>query len=205
MENTTTMNPITPSLLRQYGASLSPFRKGQFIFYEDRSANYYFQLEEGAVKMFNARESSDFIQGFFVGGESFGEPALLGSFPYPADARALSDSTIWVLKKDDFARLLKENPDIHLKLTEVLCRRLHYKAKLLANLTTQSPEQLILGIIDYFKNKSGSQGTLYEVPFTRQLLADLTGLRVETVIKKVKQLVEQGELQQDQRRIYRAK
>lgn len=153
--------------------------------------------------MFNERESCDFIQGFFVGGDSFGEPALLGNFPYPADARAVSDSKIWSLKKEDFILLLKENPDIHFKLTEILCRRLHYKSKLLMDITTQSPEQLILNIIDYFKEKSGRKNQIYEVPFTRQLLADLTGLRVETVIKKVKQLVERGELKQDQRRIYR--
>jgi CRP-like cAMP-binding protein len=199
------MYSIAPSLLQHYGASLNHFRKSEYIFHEDRPAHFYFQLEEGTVKMFNSGETCDFIQGLFANGESFGEPALLGDFPYPADARALADSKIWVLKKANFIQLLKENPVIHLELTQVLCKRLCYKTKILTSMTTQRPEDLILTIIDHFKNKSCGPNQPYEVPFTRQTLADLTGLRVETVIRKVKQLADKGELQLHQQRVLRIK
>jgi CRP/FNR family transcriptional regulator, cyclic AMP receptor protein len=41
------------------------------------------------------------------------------------------------------------------------------------------------------------------LPLTRQDLADLTGLRVETVIRKVGQLEEQGHLFVSDRKIFR--
>ena len=188
------MAGIPSAILQQYGASLNRFVKGEYIFYEGWPAHFYFQVEEGNIKMLNGGENNDYIQGVFSKGESFGEPPLIGNFPYPADARAVSNAKVWVLKKVDYLRLLRENPDIHFEFTKVLAKRLCHKTKLLNAMNTQSPEQLILTIIDFFKQKSPRSGDCFEVPVTRQAIADMTGLRVETVIKKVLQLAETGEL-----------
>ena len=188
------MAGIPSALLQQYGASLNRFVKGEYIFYEGWPAHFYFQVEEGTIKMLNGGENNDYIQGVFSQGESFGEPPLIGDFPYPADARAISNAKVWVLKKVEYLRLLRENPDVHFELTKVLAKRLCHKTKLLNAMNTQSPEQRILTIIDFFKQKSHRSGDCFEVPITRQAIADMTGLRVETVIKKVIQLADIGEL-----------
>lgn len=197
------MAGTSSTTLQQYGASLNRFVKGEYLFYEGWPAHFYFQVEEGTVKMFNAGENNDYIQGYFAHGESFGEPPLLGDFPYPADARAVSNCKIWVLKKVDYLRLLRENPDIHFELTKVLAKRLCHKTKLLKAMNTQSPEQRILTIIDFFKQKSTRSGSCFEVPLTRQAIADMTGLRVETVIKKVIQLADSGDLSLNNHKILR--
>lgn len=194
----------TPSvLLKKYGASLNRFAKSEYIFHEDWPAHFYFQVEEGTVKMFNAGEKNDYIQSFFTKGESFGEPPLMGDFAYPANARAVTECKIWVLKKAEYLRLLRENPDIHFELTKVLAKRLCHKTKLLNAMSTQNPEQRILTIIDFFKQKSSRSGDCFEVPLTRQTIADMTGLRVETVIKKVIQLADAGDLNLNNHKIMR--
>jgi CRP-like cAMP-binding protein len=198
------MSTIPSSLLQRYGASLNRFAKGEYIFYEEWPAHFYFQVEEGTVKMFNCGENNDYIQSFFTHGESFGEPPLVGDFPYPADARAVTECKIWVLKKANFLKLLEENFEVHLSLTKSIAQRLCYKTKLLNVMNTQNPEQRILTIIDFYKNKTTRTNGHYEVPFTRQALADMTGLRVETVIKKVIRLAETGELQLTNHKILRS-
>lgn len=197
------MQAINSSLLKQYGASLNRFVKGEYIFYEGWPAHFYFQVEEGTIKMFNAGENNDYIQSYFAHGESFGEPPLIGDFSYPADARAVTNTKIWVLKKTEYLRLLRENPDIHFELTKVLAKRLCHKTKLLNAMNTQNPEQRILTIIDFFKQKSPRTGDCFEVPLTRQTIADMTGLRVETVIKKVIQLADAGDLNLNNHKIMR--
>lgn len=194
---------IPPSILQRYGASLNRFAKNEYIFYENWPPHFYFQIEEGIVKMFNDGENNDFIQNMFAAGESFGEPPLFANFNYPADARAITDCKIWVLKKEIFINLLKENPDIHFEVTKTLAQRLWHKSHILNVINTKNPEQRILAIIDFFKNKSSKLSILYEVPFTRQALADMTGLRVETVIKKVIQLANIGELKIQDHKIFR--
>jgi CRP-like cAMP-binding protein len=199
--------PTLPlNLLRQYEASLNRFAKGEHVFHEGRQAFFYFQVEDGLVKMYNEGAKNDFVQGVFRAGESFGEPPLLDDFPYPASACALTDTKIWVLKKAAFLDLLRQNPDAHLGFTIALARRLRYKALVMRDSTLASPEEALLTLIDYFKQQVPFEKRAsgwYEVPFTRQLLADLMGLRVETVIKKVIQLAERGQLELREHKIYR--
>jgi CRP-like cAMP-binding protein len=48
---------------------------------------------ERSKKMFNyGEEEQEVLQGIFGPGQSFGEPALLGRFPYPACAQATEDT-----------------------------------------------------------------------------------------------------------------
>lgn len=197
------MSTISPALLQRYSASLNRFAKGEYIFYENWPVHFYFQVEEGSVKMFNSGENNDYIQGLFSHGESFGEPPLLANLPYPADAKAVTKCKIWVLKKEYYLQLLRDNPDIHFELTQTLGKRLCHKTKLLTTMTTQNPEKRILNIIDFFKNKTLRPNNSYEVPFTRQAIADMTGLRVETVIKKVLQLATNGDLELQDHKILR--
>lgn len=197
---------ISSTLLQEYDASLNRFVKGEYIFHENWQAHFYFQVEEGIVKMCNEGEKNDFIQGMFMQGESFGEPPLLADFPYPASACAVCDAKIWVLKKENFFTLLKENYDTHLHLTKILANRLRYKSFVLRDMATALPEDRILTIIDYFKQKipyEKRQNGHYEVPFTRQLLADMTGLRVETVIKKIGELADKGSLEIREHKVLR--
>ncbi len=189
------MTVIPSSLLQQYGASLNRFAKGEYVFHESWPAHFYFQVEEGSVKLFNAGENNDYIQGLFSHGESFGEPPLIAGFSYPANAKAITNCRIWVLKKTDYLRLLRDNPEVHFEFTKMLAIRLFHKTKLLNAMNTQNPEKRILTIIDYFKDKAPRTTPCYEVPFTRQAIADMTGLRVETVIKKVLRLAALGELE----------
>ena len=57
--------------------------------------------------------------------------------------------------------------------------------------------------LNYYKNKSHQLSVHpYKVTFTRQQLADMTGLRVETVIRVIKKLSENGKLNIDRGKVY---
>nr|PZN52625.1 MAG: Crp/Fnr family transcriptional regulator [Bacteroidota bacterium] len=188
---------IPASVLNAYNARLVKVEKDQILFEEGRQAVDYFQVEEGKVKMYVLNpDGQEFTQGIFSPGESFGEPPLLGDFPYPSSAITLEAGKIWRMAKSDFMRLLKENFDIHMKLDQVLCRRLQYKSMILTEVSSYDPEHRLLTIIKYFKSKIAKHPSREKVivPFTRQQLADMTGLRVETVIRTVKKMEKEGKL-----------
>ncbi len=189
---------IAPELLLEYGAKQVRFRKDDIIFDEGDRANYYYQLIEGNVKMINiSTDGRHFIQGLFGKDDSFGEPALLGDFLYPSTAVALCPSFLWRLPKDQFLKLLQKNFDIHLHLDILLCERLKQKSKMLSDISFYEPEQRILNFIEQLKRKfpdSISSNKQFIVPLTRQQLADMTGMRVETVIRTVKRMEEEEKL-----------
>lgn len=195
---------ITPQLLEQYGAFPLKLENGQTLFDEGDQAVAYYQVASGKVKMVSfSEEGKEFVQGFFTEGQSFGEPPLFGNFPYPSGAIAVVESYVWKLAKGNFFNLLKNNFDVHLQFDEVLSRRLRYKAMILKEISSYEPGHRILTLIDYFKEKDKNRDSPYYVPYTRQQIADMTGLRVETVIRSIKELGENGELMLKNRKIYR--
>jgi CRP-like cAMP-binding protein len=172
-------------------------RKDQVLFDMGQPATDFFQVESGQVKMYILNpEGQEFIQGVFNAGESFGEPALLGNFPYPSSAMCVTDGKVWRLPKPEFIELLKNNFELHLKLDYVLCNRLQYKSMILTEISSHDPEHRLGTIMKYFKSKiSLKQSEKIIIPFTRQQLADMTGLRVETVIRTIKRMEKEGKLE----------
>ncbi len=176
--------------LELYHARLVSLKKDQMLFQEGDRATDYLQVESGTVKMFIVSDDGqEFIQGIFNAGESFGEPALIGNFPYPGSVVAIEPSTVWKLPADYFFRMLKENFDLHLKMDQVLCQRLRYKSMVLTEISSHEPEHRILSLLKHYKakNNPGVPGKII-IPYTRQQLADMSGLRVETVIRAVKKM-----------------
>lgn len=197
---------ISPDVLYQFDVELLTYSKGDLIFREGQRPDYYYQIQSGEVKMNNINEAGkEFIQGFFQENQSFGEPPLLAEVPYPANAEAMSEAVIFRLLKKDFIRLLVAHPEVHLLFTKTLASRLYYKAIMAAELASQEPEHRILRILDYLKTHIHqlSEPFSFEVNLTRQQIADLTGLRVETVIRTTKALEKKGELKIKSRKLYR--
>lgn len=188
---------ISAELLEQYKARLVRVRKDQVLFEQGDMAADYFQVEEGQVRMYILNhEGQEFTQGIFHAGESFGEPPLLGNFPYPATAIALTPGKVWRLPKAEFLLLLKNNFDLHLKLDHVLCNRLQYKSMILTEISSHTPEHRLTTILKYLKSKIDPGGSSQPIiiPYTRQQLADMTSLRVETVIRTIKKMEHSGKI-----------
>ena len=197
---------IAPELLEKYGALKKSFDKNEIIFVEGNLPAHYYQIISGEVKMSNYNDDGrEFIQGIFYKGQSFGEPPLFLNQNYPANAIAVDDSEVLLLPKNNFLKLLKENPAISLKIIENLAQRLYYKSVMAAEMSTQEPEHRVLKLIDhgiaYFNFKKDANG--YLINFTRQQIGDLTGLRVETVIRTIKALEKKGLLKIINRKVYR--
>ncbi len=187
---------IPVQTLKQYQARLVSVKKNQLLFDAGDTANDFLQVETGLINMYIINpDGQEFWQGVFGSGESFGEPPLLGGFCYPSSARAVEDATIWRLPRHEFLQLLKDNFELHLKLDMVLCKRLQYKSMILAEVSTRDPEHRIKTLLGYLKKKAQKLGGENDFfPFTRQQLADMTGLRVETVIRTVKKMEKEKKL-----------
>lgn len=188
---------IPVELFEKFKARLVNIKKGQVLFEEGDPARDFYQVEEGQVKMYILNpDGQEFMQGIFNPGESFGEPALLGGFDYPSNAMATEKGKVWRLPKPEFFQLLKENFDIHIKLNQVLCKRLQYKSMILTEVSSYDPEHRLNTLLKYLKSKLPRNGAQekFAVPFTRQQLADMTGLRVETVIRAIKKMEKEKKL-----------
>ena len=133
-----------------------------------------------------------FVSLFFV---CFGELPLFDEETYAASAVADEDSVLLRLHKPVFNQLIKENPDIHFKFTRLLAQRVRFKFMLLKSFASNDPENRISTLLNYLKKENKNFCTdCSQLKLTRQQIADMTGLRVETVIRSMRHMHEKGEL-----------
>ncbi len=192
---------INQEILARYHATLLKLKKGEFLFHQGDTASFFHIVRHGKVKMLTYNEEGrEFVQGYFTDGQSFGEPPFFNRVPYPASASAVTDAEVWRCPYEPFMNLLRDHFEIHLGITQALSGRLLYKAMMLSEIAVEEADHRLKTLIDYFKKSDSQQlpDEPYKVPFTRQQLADMTGLRVETVIRSIKSMEQQQLLSLDE-------
>lgn len=196
---------IQQDLLITWGGTFRKYQKDQTIFFEGDKAMFYYEVAEGSVKMVNINEEGkEFIQGFFKRGESFGEPVLLIDEQYPAFAVANEDCVVIRITRQNFIQLLKEYPDIHLTFTQVLSKRLYNKSLMSKEISSYGPEHRITTLLQVLKKNYGTHNDepKLKIDFSRQQIADMTGLRVETVIRCMKKMEEKSLLSIEKGKVF---
>ncbi len=185
---------FSDELLAHYDAKLVVLSKGEMLFGEGEPATHFYLVKSGRVKMSNFSEQGrEFIQGYFSDGQSFGEPPFFAKMKYPASALSTETSEVWKISYDRFVDLLREHFAIHLDLLQTLSERLIYKSMMLSEVAVEEAAHRLKALMNFHKKDRGiSTEKEFVVPFTRQQLADMTGLRVETVIRTIKVMEQQG-------------
>lgn len=196
---------ISQQLLQEFGAATITFKKGDYIIKEGEIPRNYFQIISGQVKMFTCNEEGkEFVHGIFSAAHSFGEPPLFVERSYPANAIAISDVVMFCLSKVNLLKLLHQQPEVAVEIINVLSQRLHYKSVMAVEIAFEKPEHRILKLLKYtithYDVCIEKEG--YRIDLTRQQIADLTGLRVETVIKAIKKLEKSKAIQLINRKIF---
>ncbi len=190
--------------LLAWGAAYKKVTAGEVIFREGSNCTFYHQLVEGKVRWININEEGkEFVQTFIEPGECFGEFPLFDDEPYAAGAIADSDAVIIRLHKPAFHQILKEDPALHFAFSKMLTQRLRFKFLILKELANHNPESSISTLLKYFKEHQKNICTkCNKLQLTRQQIADMTGLRVETVIRTMKNMQHKGRLQISRGKVY---
>ena len=190
--------------LLAWGAAYKKVAAGEIIFQEGTESSFYYQLVSGKVRWVNINnEGKEFIQVIIEPNECFGELPLFDDESFAASAIANEDSVIIRLHKSIFHQLLKENPELHFEFTKLLTQRLRFKFLILKELANHNPENSISTLLGYFKQTQKNICTkCNRLKLTRQQIADMTGLRVETVIRTMKSMQLKGDLQIAKGKVY---
>ncbi|WP_228451996.1 Crp/Fnr family transcriptional regulator [Chryseobacterium sp. G0186] len=195
MKTISCMN-IDENLLRSFGAEDKTFKKKETIFNEGDHAMYYFQITKGKVKLNNYNEDGkEFIHNVLGKNQSFGDALLFLNQYYPMNAVSLDNSEILRLPRSQFMEMLRQNPDLSLEMNACFSQEIFYKLKMVQSMASQNPIQRLTGLLNYLKSYHGNDcAHSFPIEFTRQQLASLVGLRVETVIRALKKMEKEGSI-----------
>lgn len=195
---------IDKELLTSYGGETVIFNSEDFIFEAHQTPKYYHQIISGDVKLNHLDEDGkELIQSIHTTGDSVCELLLFIDEKYPVNAVAMSECTVMKLKKTDFLKILEDHRDVSEDVHKYISYRLYEKFIMMQNIAATSAETRIKGILKYFKSYIKDKSPYsYEVKLTRQQLASISGLRVETVIRNLKKLEKQKIVKIENGKVY---
>ncbi|WP_167025130.1 Crp/Fnr family transcriptional regulator [Chryseobacterium sp. Tr-659] len=195
---------ICEDLLFSHSAKLEKYNAGDYIFQEGTAAKYYFQIKYGTVKLNTFLEDGkEFVHGLPFDGHCIGESYLFTCHNYAVNAIAVTHCEIIKIPKNEFLQILLEKPALMLELNKYTADRLHFRYMISSFLAISDPIIKLQKLFDHLKKYFGfEEAHSFLIPYTRQQIASLTGLRVETVIRYVKKMHEQKLVKIDNTKIY---
>jgi CRP/FNR family transcriptional regulator, cyclic AMP receptor protein len=172
------------------------FGKGHVVCQEGEEGDALYIIMKGKVKVCLYDENGrEYILDVIGEGGFFGEMSLIDELPRSANVITLDPSELLVVKRQEFVRVLMENPSATLGILKVLSRRLRAADEKIKGLAFYSVEGRILKYLMDVGNSSGIRVKDYiviERGPTQVEIANSCGCSRETVSRMIKHLIGKG-------------
>lgn len=167
------------------------YPKNSVILFEDDPGDALFVVVAGQVKVVLIGEDGrEVILAVLGDGDFFGEMSLIDDEPRSAHVIAMEDSSLLVLRREDFQTALEEHPRIAVGLLRALSRRLRRADDKIGALVLLD----VLGrvarlLLEMADEEDGAQITR---KVTHHTIAQMVGSSRETVSRTMRELSERG-------------
>jgi CRP/FNR family transcriptional regulator, cyclic AMP receptor protein len=172
------------------------YKTGELIFSEGQSGREMYIVESGSVRIFLTAKNREMTLAILKRGDFFGEMALLEDLPRSAGATALEELCLIAIEKEDFKYLIREHPEIAMKVLSRFSRRLR-DADSLINLLLLG-EHTGLVIADLLKRIMFQNGSDYlnrnecNISVTFEDISRETGIDINHVRQIMRELEKYG-------------
>jgi len=173
------------------------YSKDEYVFFEGDPPEALFVVRSGRVKLLrHSREGRDVVLDVIGPSRMLGEMAVFEGAPYDFTAQAMEPTDLISIARYDFLSLLRRFPRLSLAVISELGRRLRSASDLVHSLAVERVARRIARVLLKMADAAGRPaeggGTLIDVTLTRQDVADMAGTTVETAIRTMSRLRQQG-------------
>jgi CRP/FNR family cyclic AMP-dependent transcriptional regulator len=166
-------------------AHLHRFTAGETIFLKGSAGQGMMAVLSGEVRLsVPSTEGKEIVLAILHSGEVFGELALLDGKERTADAVALAPCEIATLERRDLLPLLRQQPELCMKLLEGLCQKLRRTtAQIEEVLFLQLPTRLAKTLLKMAVRRVSSTGVGLQIRVSQRELGSMIGGTRESVNK----------------------
>lgn len=165
------------------------YPKGSVIVFEDDPGDALYLVAGGQVKVVLIGEDGrEVILSVLGEGSFFGEMALLDDQPRSAHVIAMDDSTLLLLRRDDFQARLRQSPAVAISLLAELSRRLRQADEKIGALVLLDVNGRVAALLLRLAEEEG--GDLITKKLTHHTIAQMIGSSRETVSRTMRNLVD---------------
>ncbi len=176
------------------------YPKGSVILFEDDPGDSLFVVRDGRVKVvLVAEDGREVILGILGVGAHFGELALIDDQPRSAHVIAMEESSLLVLRREDFRKRVEASPAVAWSLLTELSRRLRRADDKIGSLVLLDVPGRIARMLLDTADEGGNP--MIEKPLTHQTIAHVIGASRETVSRAMREFQDSGWISTERRRI----
>jgi CRP-like cAMP-binding protein len=175
----------TQRLLDRFGRK---YEGGEIIFNEDETAEEVFMIVDGRVRLIKKVRLVERDLVVLKVGDIFGEAALLGDTSHLCSAVSLGKCQVLAFKAEDFEKLLKEQPNVALKLIGQLVRRLQSAEDRIENMMFGDSQSKIVNTIIKLAQNTPKTANKILLNISPIELSSRIGLDIDSVKQGILQL-----------------
>lgn len=174
--------------------SVKNLRDEQYLFREGEEARGFYIVQQGAVNVHRVSAvGKEQVIHIFRAGESFAEATLATLTGYPADARAVGPSQVLLVEKQGFLGLLKQQPELALRMLGSMSLHLRALVGQIEDLTLKDVEtRLANWLVKRCPDPASIDPVTIELKTTKRVLAAELGTVSETFSRTMAKLRRQG-------------
>ncbi|MEO6231981.1 MAG: cyclic nucleotide-binding domain-containing protein [Ferruginibacter sp.] len=165
--------------------TINHFKKKQVIYAEGKNPRRLFYIEKGRVKISKKNnEGKELTVGLLNEGEFLGYTALLADTVYKDTAKAMDETDIVVIPKEEFDQLISSNKQVAQKFIRLLAKNVWEKEDQLIGLAYNSLRKRVAEALIQLHQKFKREAQIqFSINISRQDLANIVGTATESLIR----------------------
>lgn len=185
---------------------MNTYKKGHDIFLQGNPSYGLYCINSGKIKITKTGpDGKESIVRIASAGDVLGHRSLFSHENFSATATTIEDTTICFIDKKYIYSALKKEPSIALNLIQQLSREMGSAEAKSASLAQKSVKERLCELLLTLKATYGiveENRTRLDIKLTREEMASMIGTSVETVIRFMTELKDEGMIAQEGKVIY---
>ena len=178
------------------------YRKGEIIFHQDDPGGYLYIIGAGRVRIYVAGPDGREVTLRIYGPDSnFGELSVLDGESRSASAAALDEVTTYVLYREDFLNLLRENFALVQHILAILAERVRYTTNYSEQLAFLSAPGRVAALLMRLAGAEATVQAPIRLELSQQELADFANTTREWVNRALHDFAAEGLVRVERRAV----
>jgi len=162
-------------------------KKGTVLFCKGDTGSKLYVVCAGAVRISATSEQGSYaIFNMIAPGDIFGEIAFLDRGPRTADAVVVENGEVMAIERRDFILLLRERPEVSMRLIEILCSRLRRTSEQVEDIIFLGLPHRLAKVLLHLYQRSSTHGAHDKIRITQHELSQMIGASRESTNKQLR-------------------